>query len=65
MRPRCKRSGTPPSFYDRSRTHARRRGDEPFARLADGEWPAPGAVTDPYGTWAAAHADAVPDESSW
>ena len=27
-------------------------------RLQDGDWPAPGTVTDLYGTWAAAHADA-------
>ena len=26
-----------------------------------GEWPAPGTVTDLYGTWAAAHTDAFPD----
>ena len=59
MRARRERSGTPPSSYDRSRTHPRHRGGEPFARR-----PARGAVTDLYGAWAATHADAVPDESS-
>ncbi len=52
------RYGTRPSSYDWSRTHARRRGGEALARLADGDWPAPGTVTDLYGTWAAAYADA-------
>lgn len=49
---------TPPSSYDWSRTHARRRGGQALARLAEGDWPAPGTVTDLYGTWAAAHTDA-------
>jgi hypothetical protein len=52
------RYGTRPSSYDWSRTHARRRGGQALARPADGDWPAPGTVTDLYGTWAAAHADA-------
>jgi hypothetical protein len=51
--------GRLPSSYDWSRTHARRRGAEALARLANGDWPAPGTVTDLYGTWAAAHADAL------
>jgi Homeodomain-like domain len=50
--------GTRPSSYDWSRTHARRRGADALGRLTDGAWPAPGTVTDLYGTWAAAHADA-------
>jgi AraC-like DNA-binding protein len=52
------RYGEPPSSYDWSRTHARRRGGQALARLAEGDWPAPGTVTDLYGTWAAARADA-------
>ena len=44
--------------YDWSRTHARARGGEALARLEQGDWPAPGTVTDVYGTWAAARADA-------
>jgi sigma-70-like protein len=52
------RNGTPPSSYDWSRGHARGRGGDALARLAEGDWPAPGTVTDLYGTWAAAHADA-------
>ena len=52
------RYGKPPSSYDWSLTHARRRGDEALARLAKGDWPAPGTVTDLYETWAAARADA-------
>jgi AraC-like DNA-binding protein len=51
--------GKPPSSYDWSRTHASRRGADALARLADGDWPAPGTVTDLYGTWAAARADAL------
>jgi hypothetical protein len=50
--------GAPPSSYDWSRTHAGRRGAEALARLAGCDWPAPGTVTDLYGTWAAAHGDA-------
>ena len=56
------RYGRPASSYDGSCTHARRRGSEALMPLEQGgEWPAPGTVTDPYGTWAAAHADAFPD----
>ena len=44
--------------YDWSRTHARRRGGEALKRLQAGEWPAPSTVTDLYGAWAAARADA-------
>ena len=38
---------------------ARWRGVE---RLRDRDWPAPSTVIDLYGTWAAAVADAFPDE---
>ena len=52
------RYGAAPSSYDWSRTHARRRGGEALKRLHAAEWPAPSTVTDLYGTWAAARADA-------
>jgi AraC-like DNA-binding protein len=52
------RYGKPPSSYDWSRTHARRRGGDALARLAEGDWPSPATVTALYGTWAAARADA-------
>jgi hypothetical protein len=52
------RYGAAPSSYDWSRTHARRRGGEALKRLPAGEWPAPSTVTDLYGAWAAARADA-------
>jgi AraC-like DNA-binding protein len=52
------RYGKLPSSYDWSRTHARRRGGQALARLAEGDWPAAGTVTNLYGTWTAAHADA-------
>jgi hypothetical protein len=50
------RYGRLPSFYDWSRTHARRRGGEALERLADGEWPAASVVSDLFGMWAAARA---------
>jgi hypothetical protein len=53
------RYGTPPSSYDWSRTHASRRGGEALARLEAGEWPPASTVSDLYGTWAAARADAL------
>jgi hypothetical protein len=53
------RHGRPPSSYDWSRTHARRRGGDALARLEDGDWPSPGTVTDLYGSWAAARRDAL------
>jgi hypothetical protein len=40
-----------PSSYDWSQTHARRRGGEALARLADGEWPAASVVSALFGTW--------------
>ena len=44
----------PPSSYDWSRTHARRRGGEALRRLAEGQWPSASAVTALFGTWATA-----------
>jgi hypothetical protein len=52
------RYGAAPSSYDWSRIHARRRGGEALKRVRAGEWPAPSTVTDVYGSWAAALADA-------
>jgi hypothetical protein len=52
--------GAPPSSYDWSRTHARRRGGEALRRLQSGEWPAPATVSRAYGTWALALDDAFP-----
>jgi hypothetical protein len=56
------RYGGPPSSTDWSRTHAHRRGGDALNRLRDGDWPPPSTVIDLYGTWAAARADAFPDE---
>jgi hypothetical protein len=61
MRAWHSRYGRPPSSYDWSRTHARRRGDEALKRLQAGEWPAPSTVIDLYGSWAGAVADAFGD----
>jgi hypothetical protein len=52
------RYGSPPSSYDWSSTHARRRGGEALKPLRAGEWPAPSTVIDLYVSWAAAVADA-------
>jgi AcrR family transcriptional regulator len=52
------RYGAAPSSYDWSRTYARRRGGEALKRLQVGEWAAPSTVTDLYGAWTAAVADA-------
>jgi hypothetical protein len=60
MRTWLERYGSRPSYDDWSRTRARRRGGQALARLSEGNWPAPGTVTDVYGTWAAARADAFP-----
>jgi hypothetical protein len=54
--------GAPPSSYDWSRTHARRRGTEALRRLERGDWPAAATVSALYGTWAAAQLDAFPDQ---
>ena len=53
--------GTSPSSYDWSRTHASRRAGEALSRLRDGTWPAASTVSDVYGSWAAARADAFPE----
>jgi len=53
--------GRPPTSYDWSRTHASRRGREALRRLQDREWPPTSTVSDVYGSWAAARADAFPD----
>ena len=53
------RYGRLPASYDWSPTHARRRGGEAVARLAEGEWPAASVVTRPFGTWSAARAVAA------
>jgi hypothetical protein len=58
MRAWQRRHGALPSSYDWSRTHARRRGGQAAARLEDGDWPAPSTVTDLFGTWAHARAQA-------
>jgi AraC-like DNA-binding protein len=50
--------GELPSSYDWSHTHARRRGGEAPARIEQRRWPAPATVTEVYGSWAAATADA-------
>jgi hypothetical protein len=49
--------GAPPSSYDWSRTHARRRGGEALRRLESGEWPAAATVCRLHGSWASAAAD--------
>jgi hypothetical protein len=54
--------GELPSSYDWSRTHARARGGEAAARLQNGDWPPPATVTDRFGTWQAAKADAISDD---
>ena len=54
------RYGSPPTSYDWSVSHASRRGSEALDRLQDGTWPAPSTVSELYGTWAAARADAFP-----
>ena len=56
------RYGCPPSSYDWSRSHASRRGPEALVRLQDAEWPPASTVSEVYGSWTAARADAFPDE---
>jgi hypothetical protein len=59
IRARRDRYGEPPSSYDWSRTHARAPPRRPGARPPRRRRLArPATVTDPYGTWAAARADA-------
>jgi hypothetical protein len=50
-----------PAIVDRLVPQARRRGGEALKRLREGEWPPPSTVIDLYGTWAAALADAFPE----
>ena len=54
MRDWLDRYGRLPTSYDWSSTHARRRGGDALARLAQGEWPAASVVTRLFGTWSAA-----------
>jgi hypothetical protein len=54
--------GRAPSWYDWSRTHARRRGIQAIRRLERGDWPSPATVNQIYGTWATALLDAF---SEW
>jgi AraC-like DNA-binding protein len=49
IRARRDRYGEPPSSYDWSRTHARRRGGQALARLAGGDWPAPPPTSPKHG----------------
>ena len=53
------RHGRLPSSYDWSRTHAQRRGAAAVKRLDDHAWPAPGTVTNLFGTWASAREHAA------
>jgi AraC-like DNA-binding protein len=53
--------GSPPTSYDWSISHASRRGPDAVGRLQDAEWPPASTVSDVYGSWAAARADAFPD----
>jgi hypothetical protein len=55
------RYGSPPSSYDWSISHASRRGPGALDRLHEAEWPAASTVSEVYGSWAAARADAFPD----
>ena len=55
------RYGRPPSSYDWSRTHARRRGGQALERLDTGDWPPASVVGDVFGTWRAARAAARTD----
>ena len=54
------RYGSPPSSYDWSSFHAGRSGGQSLERLRDGRWPPASTVTDLYGSWATARADAFP-----
>jgi hypothetical protein len=59
MRDWQRRYGRPPSSTDWSRTLARRRVGQALKRLEVRDWPSPSTVTDLYGSWAAARADAL------
>ena len=58
MRVWQQRHGQLPTSYDWSTTHARRRSGEALQRLQAGDWPPAATLTELYGTWAAARADA-------
>jgi hypothetical protein len=58
------RYGRWPSSYDWSATHARRRGGEALARLADGDWPSASVVADVFGRWVAAHEAAASERAA-
>jgi hypothetical protein len=53
------RFGDLPTSYEWSRTHARRRGGPALERLQESDWPSPATVTELYGSWAAARAEAL------
>ena len=55
------RYGSPPTSYDWSISHASRRGPDALGRLEDAEWPPASTVSEVYGGWTAARADAFPD----
>ena|GEM_PF-2289921 len=55
------RYGRLPTSYDWSSTHARRRGGDALARVAEGEWPAASVVTRLFGSWVAAREAALCD----
>ena len=56
--------GWPPSSYDWSRTHARRRGGEALDRIQKGDWPSGSVVTRVLGSWAEARAVAAADAAA-
>jgi hypothetical protein len=58
MRAWQERHGRWPSSYDWSRTHARHRGHAALAAVEAGDWPSSSTVSDLFGTWAAARAEA-------
>ena len=55
------RYSLPPTSYDWSVSHASRRGPDALGRLQDADWPPASTVSEVYGSWAAARADAFPD----
>jgi AcrR family transcriptional regulator len=52
------RYGALPSSYDWSYTHARERGGRALERLSDDEWPSASVITDVFGDWVTARAEA-------
>ena len=59
MRAWRERYGRWPSSYDWSHTHAQRRGGDAVARLREADWPRTATVSDLFGTWASARAEAA------